>query len=68
MPHQLKIAELDKEHVEKIIALEQATGKHIMAFEDGPQFATLTAEQLAEVQALEDQLGVILIVYEDVRS
>lgn len=64
MAHQLKIAKLEPAEVEKIEAMEKATGKHMMAFEAGPDFATLTAEQLEQVQALEKELGVILIVYE----
>lgn len=65
MSHQLRIAQLGKDAVERILALEEATNKHIMAFEQGLRFANLAPEELAEIQALERELGVILIVYDE---
>ncbi len=64
MAQQLKIARLDEDAVASIQELEAETGKHIMAFETGPHFATLSDEELERVQALEKALNVILIVYE----
>lgn len=64
MAQQLKIAKLDETAVAKITALEEKTGKHIMAFDKGPSFAALSEEDLAAVQALEEQLNVILLVYD----
>jgi hypothetical protein len=64
MAQQLKIATLNEAQVDKIRTLEKATGKHIMAFEDGPPFADLSQEHLDQVQGLEEELGVLLLVYE----
>jgi hypothetical protein len=64
MTQQLKIAHLSAEAAARLRALEEATGKHIMAFETGPPFAALSAEHLNQVQALEKELGVLLLVYE----
>ena len=65
MAQQLKIARLDETAVAKLRALEEASGKHIMAFQSGPPFAQLSEEHLNKVQALEKELGVVLLVYEN---
>ena len=59
MSQQLRIAHLHEDAIARIQELEQATGKHIMAFEQGLRFATLSAEELAQIQALEQELGVL---------
>ncbi len=59
----LKIATLDSDAVEKIRALEKSTGSHIMAFKPGLEVADLSDSQMDAVQRVEDDLGVILIVY-----
>ena len=65
MTQHLKIAKLDKDAVTRIEALEQETGKHIMAFDEPLSFAMLSRDQLNRIQALEQELGVTLIVYDD---
>ncbi len=65
MAQQLKIAHLDEAAVAKVRALEEETGKHIMAFASGPPFAKLSQEHLDKVQALEKELDSVLLVYED---
>jgi hypothetical protein len=65
MAQQLKIAHLDETAVAKIRALEKETGKHIMAFGSGPAFAELSSDHLNKVQAIEKELGTVLLVYED---
>ena len=65
MTQQLRIARLDDGAVAKIQELEQATDKHIMAFEPGLRFANLAQAELEKIQTLEKELGVILIVYDD---
>lgn len=65
MTQQLRIAHLDDEAVAKIQALEEATNKHIMAFQDGLRFATLSEGEMSQIKALEEELGVILVVYDD---
>jgi hypothetical protein len=64
MANFLKIAPLSKEDVGRIRELEEAIGKHIMAFVPGLDVADLSREQVAQVQALEAELGVTLLVYE----
>jgi len=65
MAQQLKIAHLDETAVAKLRTLEEATGKHIMAFSTGMAFAQLSPEHLEQVQALEKELNVVLLVYEN---
>lgn len=65
MTQQLRIARLDGNAVAKIEELEQTTNKHIMAFEHGLRFATLSLADLDKIQALENELGIILIVYDE---
>lgn len=66
MANFLQIAPLNKEDVSRIRELEEAIGKHIMAFAPGLEVADLDDEQVAQVQALEADLGVMLLVYEGV--
>lgn len=63
MAKQLKIARLDETAVAHLRELEQALDKHIMAFEPGLEFAALSEDDMARVEALEKDLGVILLVY-----
>lgn len=65
MTQHLKIAKLDQQAVARIEALEQAIGKHIMAFDEPLSFAMLSRAQLQQIQELEQELGVTLIVYDD---
>jgi hypothetical protein len=64
MSEQLQIARLDDTGATKVQDLEGVIGKHVMAFARGPAFANLSPEQVAKVQALEAELGVILLVYD----
>jgi len=64
MDGQMKVAKLDEGGVSKIRALEKEMGVHIMALEPGVKFIALAPEQLEKVEALEGELGVILLVYE----
>jgi hypothetical protein len=61
--YNLKIATLDDETIEKIRSLEEAIGKHIMAFEPGVSLARLTADEVKKVDALEKEINVTLLVY-----
>ena len=61
----LKIAHLDDDEVDRIRELEVALDRHIMAFEPGLEIADLSEEQLAQIRALEEDLGVTLLVYAD---
>ncbi|MFO7680935.1 MAG: hypothetical protein R6X34_12870 [Chloroflexota bacterium] len=61
----LKIAKLNEQDVAKIRALEEAMGTHIMAYQPGLQMADLTAEQVQALQGVENELGVILLAYDE---
>ena len=65
MSEQLKIAHLDEKAQAKVQTLEQALNKHIMAYERGVRFADLSDEELAQLHALEKELGVILLAYNE---
>lgn len=65
MTQQLKIAHLNEKAQAKVRALEQAINKHVMAYERGIRFADLSDEELAQVHALEKELGVILLAYNE---
>jgi len=60
----LKIASVDESTKSKIKALEEAIGKHIMAFEPGVSLAKLTKDEVKKVEALEEEAGVMLLVYD----
>ena len=61
----IKLATLESAEVQKIEALEAELGSQVMAFESGSPYARLSEEKLAKVQGLEEDLGVILVVYEE---
>lgn len=65
MSQQLRIAHLNEQAAAKIRELEKATSKHIMAFEEGLRFAALADDELEKIQALEKELGIVLIVYDE---
>lgn len=59
----LQIATLDNNAVEQIRELEKSTDSHIMAFKPGLEVADLSKSQMDAVKSVENDLGVILIVY-----
>ena len=59
----LKIASVDDATVAKIKTLEEAIGKHIMAFEPGVSIAQLSIDEVQKVETLEKETGVTLLVY-----
>jgi hypothetical protein len=59
----LKIATVDEATIEKIKALEEELGKHIMAFEPGVKLAHLSMDEVQKIEALEKEAGVTLLVY-----
>ncbi len=61
----LKIAKLSADDVKKVRNLEESLGTQIMAYQSGLQVADLTEEQLHAVKVVEEQLGVILLVFDD---
>jgi hypothetical protein len=62
---QMQLADLNKQKVAHIRALEKEIGKHIMAFEPGPRLASMSEQELKKIQTLEKELGVTLLVYDE---
>lgn len=62
-----KIATLDEEGLAKINELEEKLGKHVMAFKSGVRLARLEPEAVEQVRAVEKELGVLLLVYEEIK-
>jgi len=65
MMEYMKIADIGEEGKEKVKALEESLGAHVMAYEFGFRLAKLTEEQLQEIAAVEEELGsgVMLLAY-----
>jgi hypothetical protein len=61
----MKIADLDETSIERIQQMEEAMGTLIVALEPHVPLAELTAEQVRKLQALEQELEVVLIAYQD---
>lgn len=65
MMEYMKIADIGEEGKAKVRRLEETLGAHIMAYDYGFRLAKLTPEQLQEVNEIEQELGVILLAYEE---
>jgi len=61
----MKIANLDEEGIERIRQMEDAMDSLIVALEPHYPLAELSAEQVSRLQDLENELGVVLIAYQD---
>ncbi len=61
---QLKIANLDEASLARLKQMEEAFGAPIIALEPYHPLAELTDDQVKKLQALERELGVILIAYQ----
>jgi hypothetical protein len=57
----MKFAQLDDTGLEKVHTLEEQTGSVVLVMEKIYPIAKLTDEQIRKLQALEKELGVILI-------
>lgn len=64
MMEYMKIADIGEEGKARLRQLENTLGAHVMAYDYGFRLADLTPEQLQEVNAIEEELGVILLAYE----
>lgn len=62
---QVRFARLDKAKIAKIHELEEFLGTYALAFEPVIKIAALAPEQLDKLQAVEEELGVILVAYRD---
>jgi hypothetical protein len=60
----MKIANLDEAGIKRIRQMEESFGTLIVALEPHVPLAGLTEEQVLKLQALEQDLGVVLIAYQ----
>ena len=58
-----KVAALQPEAVAKVKEVEKKLGAYVIAYEHPVEPASLTAEQLKELEKLESDLGVCLVAY-----
>ena len=59
----MKYAQLDENNLERVRSLEEQTGAVVLVMEKVHPLARLTDPQIQRIQALEKDLGVILIAY-----
>ncbi len=59
----IRIAKLDEPTLDKIRVMEEELGAPILALEPYLPAAALTPDQVARLQQLEKELGVILLAY-----
>jgi hypothetical protein len=59
----VRYAQLSDKKLKKLRKFEKELGAWVVAVEPAATLADLTAEQLASIQALEEQLGVLLLAY-----
>ena len=60
----IRIANLTESQLEQVHALEEDLDTWVVAVEPAFRFAKLSDEQIAKLQQIEEQLGVILLAYE----
>ncbi len=58
------VKKLDKAGLNKIKALESKMGVCIVAVENPPKPASISGEQLKELQSVEKEVGAVLIAYQ----
>ena len=61
----MKIANLDEAGLKKVQQMEESMGTLIIALEPHIPLAELTEEQVEALGALEQNLGVVLIAYQE---
>lgn len=60
---EVRYAQLSDKKLKKLRKFEKDLGAWVVAVEPAATLADLTAEQLASIQALEEQLRVVLLAY-----
>jgi hypothetical protein len=60
----LKYAQLDESGLQKVLAMEEATGSVVLVVEKIHPLAKLSEMQVKKIQDLEKELGVILLAYQ----
>lgn len=58
------IATLDNSQLDKIQKFEQESGLLVVALQSQYELARLNREQIQQLRALEDEIGVVLLAYE----
>ena len=61
----MKIANLDEAGLKKVQQMEESMGTLIIALEPHIPLAELMEEQVEKLSALEQELGVVLIAYQE---
>ena len=61
---EMRIAELSKEGLNKVRALEEDLGGCVLALEPKVNLKVLTSDQLKKLRAAEEELGVVLMAYD----
>lgn len=61
----MKIANLDEVSLKRVQDMEEAMGTLILALEPHIPLADLTPEQIEKLNALEQELNVVLIAYQE---
>ena len=61
----MRVAQLDRERLEKVRALEAEIGVCVVALEQEFRLADISEAQLKRLQEAEKELGVVLLAYEE---
>lgn len=59
----MHLAALDQEKLDRLRALESKLGVTVVALEPDPPYASLTDDQMKELQSAEKVLGTVLVAY-----
>lgn len=62
---QIQYARLDRDKIARLRDLETKMGSWLVAVEPIAALANLTEEEIQELKALEEELGVILLAYQE---
>ena len=60
----MRVAQLDRERLEKVRALEMEMGVCLVALEQEFRLADVSEAQLKRLQEAEKELGIVLLAYE----
>lgn len=61
---EIRVAQLDKDRLARVEALESELGAVVVAYEPSYKPATLNEAQLAKLRAAEAELGLILVAFD----
>lgn len=60
----LRVADLDRQAIDRIQSLEEELDAHILALEPKVMLRDLDEEAMGKLRALEEALGIVLIAYD----